>query len=47
VARRSRKVAPEGGTMTTKITRDIVESYLSCKYKGHLKLTGQSGTISD
>ena len=33
--------------MTTKITRDIVESYLSCKYKGHLKLTGQSGTISD
>jgi hypothetical protein len=33
--------------MATKITRDIIESYLSCKYKGHLKLTGQQGTQSD
>jgi predicted RecB family nuclease len=33
--------------MATKITRDIIESYLNCKYKGHLKLAGQSGTISD
>jgi predicted RecB family nuclease len=33
--------------MATKITRDIIESYLSCKYKGHLKLTGESGAISD
>ena len=33
--------------MATKITRDIIESYLSCKYKGHLKLTGASGTQSD
>jgi predicted RecB family nuclease len=33
--------------MATKITRDIIESYLNCKYKGHLKLTGDSGTISD
>jgi predicted RecB family nuclease len=33
--------------MATEITRDIIESYLNCKYKGHLKLTGQSGTISD
>src|SRR5216684_2374574 len=33
--------------MTTKITRDILESYLNCKYKGHLKLTGQQGTKSD
>ena len=33
--------------MATKITRDIIESYLNCKYKGHLKLTGESGTISD
>jgi hypothetical protein len=33
--------------MATKITRDIIESYLSCKYKGHLKLTGTSGAPSD
>jgi predicted RecB family nuclease len=33
--------------MATKITRDILESYLNCKYKGHLKLTGESGAISD
>jgi len=33
--------------MATKITWDIIESYLNCKYKGHLKLTGKSGTISD
>jgi hypothetical protein len=33
--------------MATKITRDIIESYLNCKYKGHLKLTSESGTISD
>jgi predicted RecB family nuclease len=47
VARRSRKIAPEGGNMATKITRDIIESYLNCKYKGHLKLAGESGTPSD
>jgi predicted RecB family nuclease len=33
--------------MAAKITRDIIESYLNCKFKGHLKLTGQSGTLSD
>ncbi len=33
--------------MATKISRDIIESYLNCKYKGHLKLTGESGTISE
>lgn len=33
--------------MATKITRDIIESYLNCKYKGHLKLTGARGTQSD
>ena len=33
--------------MATKITRDIIESYLNCKYKGHLKLAGESGTQSD
>jgi hypothetical protein len=33
--------------MATKITRDIIESYLNCKYKGHLKLAGESGRRSD
>ena len=33
--------------MATKLTWDIIESYLNCKYKGHLKLTGASGTPSD
>lgn len=33
--------------MATKITRDIIESYLSCKYKGHLKRSGETGTKSD
>jgi hypothetical protein len=33
--------------MATKITQDIIESYLNCKYKGHLKFAGQEGTQSD
>ena len=33
--------------MATKITRDIIESSLNCKYKGHLKLTEQQGTSPD
>jgi predicted RecB family nuclease len=33
--------------MATKITRNIIESYLNCKYKGHLKLAGEIGTPSD
>jgi predicted RecB family nuclease len=33
--------------MATNITRDIIESYLNCKYKGHLKLAGQQGTQSE
>ena len=33
--------------MAAKITRDVLESYLNCKFKGHLKLTGQQGTKSD
>src|SRR5690349_2958674 len=33
--------------MTVKITRDVLESYLNCKYKGHLKLTGQQETKCD
>ena len=33
--------------MTTKIARDTIESYLNCKYKGHLKLAGECGPQSD
>ena len=33
--------------MATKISRHVIESYLNCKYKGHLKLVGESGTQSD
>jgi hypothetical protein len=33
--------------MATKITRDIIESFLNCKLKGHLKLAGESGTKAD
>jgi predicted RecB family nuclease len=33
--------------MTAMINRDIIESYLSCKYKGHLKLAGKRGARSD
>jgi predicted RecB family nuclease len=30
-----------------KITRDVLESYLNCKYKAHLKLKGEHATRSD
>ena len=33
--------------MATKITRDVLESYLNCKTKAHLKLAGQQGSMSD
>jgi predicted RecB family nuclease len=33
--------------MATKITRDVLESYVHCTYKGHLKLAGEQGNISD
>src|SRR5262245_50875227 len=33
--------------MATKITRDIIESYLNCKYKGHLKCAPRQGTQAD
>jgi predicted RecB family nuclease len=33
--------------MATKITRDVLESYLYCKTKAHLKLAGQQGSMSD
>ena len=29
--------------MATKITRDVLGSYLHCKTKGYLKLTGAAG----
>src|SRR3954465_11993672 len=33
--------------MATKITRDVLESYLNCKTKAHLKLIGHQGSVSD
>src|SRR5208337_4435617 len=33
--------------MTTKINREILESYLNCKTKAHLKLAEQHGVVSD
>jgi predicted RecB family nuclease len=33
--------------MGTKITKDILESHLRCKYKAHLKLAGEKGNRSD
>jgi predicted RecB family nuclease len=33
--------------MATKITSDVLESYMHCKFKGYLKLAGQQGTKCD
>ena len=33
--------------MSSKITQDILESYVFCKYKGYLQWTGEYGTPSD
>ena len=33
--------------MATKITREVLESYLHCKTKAHLRLAGQRGNVSD
>jgi predicted RecB family nuclease len=33
--------------MTAKLTTDVLEAYLDCKLKGHLKQAGQHGTRSD
>lgn len=33
--------------MGARITRDIIESYLHCRLKAHLKLAGNQGTRSD
>ena len=36
-----------GRIVGAKITRDIIEAYIACKTKAHLKLTGQHGIVSD
>jgi hypothetical protein len=33
--------------MTSLITREIIEAYLSCKFKASLKLAGEEGSPSD
>src|SRR5215218_2189741 len=33
--------------MSTKVTRDVLESYLHCTHKGYLKLAGEQGSPSD
>lgn len=33
--------------MATKITLDVLDGYLSCKYKAHLRFAGQQGLTSD
>ncbi len=33
--------------MAARITGDVLESYVSCKYKGYLKLIGQQDVTSD
>ena len=33
--------------MVEKITRDVLESHLACKYKCHLKLAGKQGSKSN
>jgi outer membrane protease len=30
-----------------KITNEVLEAHVNCKTKGHLKLAGRSGTMSD
>jgi predicted RecB family nuclease len=36
-----------GGAMSSPITSDVLESYLLCRYKAHLKLANQHGTTTD
>src|SRR3954449_8514038 len=33
--------------MAMKITNEVFEAHLNCKFKGHLKLAGEAGTRSD
>src|SRR6201985_1881661 len=35
------------GDSPMKITKEVLEAYLNCKTKGHLKLAGEAGTKSD
>jgi len=35
------------GIMAVKITRDVLEGYLNCEYKGWLQLGGEEGQKSD
>src|SRR5262245_15667484 len=46
-AARPPRVIAGGRIMATKITSDMLESHLHCKFKGHLKLAGQQGTKCD
>jgi predicted RecB family nuclease len=47
VERDPRSRAPGAFDMGRKITREVLESYLHCKTKAHLKLAGQQGIVSD
>src|SRR5262249_48477694 len=38
---------PRGAVMAAKITREILEAYLYCKTKAHLKVAGQQADKSD
>jgi predicted RecB family nuclease len=38
---------PGGCTVTRVITSDVVQAYLHCKYKGHLKLAKEQGPTAD
>src|SRR5437879_10547137 len=40
-------VQPPGDAMFIKITRAVLESYLKCPYKAHLKMAGEQGSKSD
>jgi predicted RecB family nuclease len=42
-----RGIPVERETMTAKITSEVLESYLQCKYKAYLKLAGAQGVSSD
>ena len=33
--------------MSARVTREVLEGYVNCKLKGHLKLVGESGVRSD
>ena len=41
------EISVERYSVTMKITGDILESYLQCKYKVHLKLVSQQGIKAD